>query len=432
LAEIIPLKAWHYNEDLAGAIQTLTSPLFDVITPGNSDHLYNNPLNSIHLSASRGDNPADKAASTLERWKKEGILQLDEEPSIYVYYQYFTLPGEEKKYCRKGFICNIRVYDWPENVILRHENTIPSSVTNRIEHLAKTELNVSPTHGLYSDPSFELERFMDESMVNPVYDTLDYQGVRDVLSRISDTEVIKKFVAKIKDLKIILADGHHRYESSLQLKKTKQSQPDYDRYSGYNYHLMYLTNGEAEDIKILPIHRLLVDLSDFDENKFITELEKYFHIQMFDRNIYRLAKSFQGQKGMFGIVLPSYYLLIKLKSNLHTQCIWKFPEEIKALDLTALHYFIIEKIAGIPGKAQRASEQIIFEKSLEICRSKVENGEANVAILTNPVTMEEIKEVCYSGYTLPQKSTYFYPKVITGFLFSSIKENEFSPYHSGL
>jgi uncharacterized protein (DUF1015 family) len=432
LAEIIPIKAWRYSDNLRGAIQSLTSPLFDVITAENSDHLYNNPLNSIHLSVPRGADEASAAAITLERWKREGILKLDEEPAIYVYYQYFNLPGDKKQYCRKGFICNIRVYDWNENVILRHENTIPSSVSNRIELLSKTELNVSPTHGLYSDPSYELERFMDESIKVPIYDSTDYQGARDVLSKITDKGSINTFLAKIQHLQIILADGHHRYESSLYLKKEKQKHADYDKTKGYNFHMMYLTNAEAEDIKILPIHRLLIDIHGFDENQFIAELAKYFHIQMFDKNINRLVKSFEGMKGMFGVVLPSYYLLIQLKPNLHAECIWKFPSQIKELDLTALHYFIIEKIAGIPGKDQRASHQIKFEKNLEVCQSTVENGKANVALLTNPVTMDEIKAVCLSGYTLPQKSTYFYPKVITGFLFSSIKENEFTPYNTGL
>jgi uncharacterized protein (DUF1015 family) len=432
LAEIIPFKAWRYQEHLSGKIDSLSSPLFDVVTPENSDHLYENPFNSIHLSVPKAVGQATHALQILEKWKSIGVIKLDDRPAVYVYYQYFSIPGDDKKYCRKGFVCNIRIYDWDENVILRHENTIPASVSNRIQLLEKTELNISPTHGLYSDPTFELEKYMDESIARPLYDTTDYQGVRDVMSCISDQEIISKFVRKIKDLQIILADGHHRYESSLHLKRKKQLQPEYDPKKGYNYHMMYLTNAEAEDIKILPIHRLLQNIKDFDEHQFIRDLEKYFHIQLFDRNIHRMAKSFQGIKGMFGVVLPSYYLLIQLKPDFHSQCIWKFPLQIKELDLTALHYFVIEKITGIPGKDQRASEQILFERNLEVCNTKVENGEANVALLTNAVTMDEIKEVCFSGYTLPQKSTYFYPKVITGYLFSSIKENEFTYYNTGI
>ena len=163
------------------------------------------------------------ARSTLKKWKKSGILIQDQLPGIYVYYQYFQLPGSSREYCRKGFICNIRIYDWDEEVILRHENTMPVSVNDRIEILEKTRLNVSPTHGLYNDTDFVLETFMDESMVTPLYETEDYQGVRDVLSVIHDAHVIRTFVNHLKEKQIILADGHHRYSGSLIYQKNRQA-----------------------------------------------------------------------------------------------------------------------------------------------------------------------------------------------------------------
>src|SRR5690606_4492475 len=123
------------------------------------------------------------------------------------------------RYCRKGFICHVRTYDWSEGIILRHENTIPKAVNDRVELLEKTALHSSPTHGLYTDPTFELERYMDEAMTNVLLDTEDYQGVRDVLALIHDAAVIRRFMEVLAEKKIILADGHHRYESSLLHKK---------------------------------------------------------------------------------------------------------------------------------------------------------------------------------------------------------------------
>src|SRR5579859_2057155 len=182
MAEIKPIKAWRYNEQVVNDISTVTAPLFDVVSEKQRAVLYQNPLNSIHLSVPHPPDPAKKAQRLLERWKNEGIILQDRLPGIYVYYQYFKLSGDPKEYCRKGFICHIRAYPFEENVILRHENTIPQSVNDRIELLEKTELHVSATHGLYTDETFELEKYMDEAITNPIYESEDYQGVRDVLA----------------------------------------------------------------------------------------------------------------------------------------------------------------------------------------------------------------------------------------------------------
>jgi uncharacterized protein (DUF1015 family) len=237
VAEIRPLRAWRYNSTLSEKIEKLTSPLFDVVSEKQRFALYDYPYNSIHLSVPIGEQPAKNAVRILRQWKKEGVIVQDPVPSIYVYYQYFTLPGHDQEYCRKGFICNIRLYDWTENVILRHENTMPKSVNDRCRLLAKTELNVSPTHGLFFDDSFELEPYMDQSMQRPVYHTEDYQGVRDVLSVIQDEDTINRFVAKIKGKRVILADGHHRYAGALDCRKAMiADNPHHRGDEEYNFH----------------------------------------------------------------------------------------------------------------------------------------------------------------------------------------------------
>lgn len=427
MAEIIPIKALRYNKAFSKEIESLTSPLFDVVSDHDRNRLYSNPFNSIHLSVPQGDEPAKSAVKILETWKEKGVVIQDNVPGIYVYYQYFTIPGEEKQYCRKGFICNIRIYEWEEDILLRHENTIPASVNDRVKLLEETQLQASPTHGLYSDPTFELEKYMDESISDPIYSIEDYQGVRDVLSVIHDKKIIQTFITNLKEKQVILADGHHRYESALIHKqKSAVQNPGHTGREGYNFHLMYFTNIESDDLKILPTHRLIQNVEGFDEEKFITGLQEFFHLQPVERNISRMGKSIEQYKWMFGLVLPSFSFLIQLKSESFSILNWHFPEKVKELDLTVLHFFIIEKLLGIKGKDQRKSEKILFERSLSVCEEKVNTGQATMAILTRPVTMKEIKEVCYSGYTMPQKSTYFYPKVICGFLFNSIKENEFT------
>lgn len=427
MAEIKPIRAWRYNNDLTKNMDSLTSPLFDVVSEKQRRALYQNPLNSIHLSVPEEPDPSTRASLLLQQWKSDGVIIQDKLPAIYAYYQYFRLSGSTKEYCRKGFICHIRAYDWHENVILRHENTIPKSVNDRIELLEKTELHVSPTHGLYTDESFTLEQYLDEAITSPVYEYEDYQGVRDVLGIIHDVRIIQKFIDFFKGKTIILADGHHRYEGSLLYKKKRMAEnPDHTGNEGYNFHLMYLTNTEADDLRILPTHRLIHGIANFDEDQIIKKFAEDFTIKEIE-DADTLNEIIVGKKWAFGILFKDRTLKVRLKPDSLAKMSWHFPAAIKELDLTILHYFIIEKILGIPGKEQRKSENISFDRSFSDCLTRVIRSEAQMAIITQEISIEDVKNVCHSGYTMPQKSTYFYPKVICGFLFSSIKEDEFQP-----
>ena len=425
MAEILPIRAWRYNKELSQNIEAQTSPLFDVVSEKQRQKLYQNPFNSIHISVPVSPDPANRAAELLKQWKTKGIILQDGLPGIYVYYQYFQLSGSHQEYCRKGFVCHIRAYDWEDNVILRHENTIPKAVNDRIELLEKTELNVSPTHGLYTDPSFELEKYMDEAIRNPIYETEDYQGVRDVLAVIHDAKIINRFLIVIQQKKIILADGHHRYEGSLIYKRKRlKENPNATGKEGFNFHLMYLSNTESDDLVILPTHRLIKGISGFDENSILKKLEEDFIIKPVEDSD-TLNEIIAGKPWAFGLMFKENAYKVRLKPESMAKLKWHFPDEVKKLDLTVMHFFIIEKVLGIPGKEQRQSENIEFDRSYSDCLKKVLQGQAQMAIITNGVTIDEIKKVCQSGYTMPQKSTYFYPKVICGFLFSSIKEDEF-------
>jgi uncharacterized protein (DUF1015 family) len=429
MPEIKPLRAWRYNHSISKNIEAITSPLFDVVSEKQRRALYQNQFNSIHLSVPEEPNPSERAAKLLTEWKSTGVLEQDKLPGIYVYYQYFKLTGSQQEHCRKGFICNIRTHHWEDNVILRHENTIPKSVNDRIELLQKTELNVSPTHGLYTDASFELEKYMDEAIRVPLYETEDYQGVRDVLAIIQDAFVVQRFIDVIKDKSIILADGHHRYEGSLvYMDKQKAKNPDHTGKEGYNFHLMYLTNTEAGDLRILPTHRLIHGIANFDENEFIKKMEADFIVKPVE-DADTLNEIIAGKQWAFGILFKENAYKLRLKPEVFSTMRWQFPQIVKELDLTVMHYFIIEKALGIPGMDQRKSENISFDRSFSDCLKKVLKDEAQMAIITNEVSIEDVKKVCHSGATMPQKSTYFYPKVICGFLFSSIKEDEFQTPH---
>lgn len=423
MAEILPLKAWRYNDQLGKDIEELTAPLFDVVSAKQRETLYKNPLNSIHLSVPQGEIPHENAARLLEKWKAEGILQQDQIPGIYVYYQYFRLPGEHEERCRKGFIAQIKAYDWSEEVILRHENTIVSAVNDRIDLLKATEIQVSPTHGLYEDPTNELETYMDDAISSPLYELEDYQGVREVLALIQNPTIISIFLAKLKGKKIILADGHHRLEGAIQYRKQQESNFTNTQWKGVDYHMMYLTNVHGNHLTILPTHRLFYGL-DLSKDEFLEKLPEWFEIRKFDDAEELATYSFQ-RKWSFGLVWEDEAFVIKFRPDKFDQVRPDLPEVLRNLDLVILHDILFEKILCLTEEKQRKSEQLVFERNFSRCIREVRGGKATFAIITKELEMEQILEVCKSGHVMPQKSTYFYPKALGGLVFGSIKQEEF-------
>lgn len=428
MAEILPIKAWRYHPRLKEDIEQLTSPLFDVVSVKQKDALYRNDLNSIHLSVPRGENPGKEAKHTLEKWKKDGVIIQDSIPGIYVYYQYFSMPGEEEEYCRKGFICHIKAYEWDEKVVLRHENTIAQAVDDRLDILKETAFQSSPTHGLYDDEEFLLEKYMDEAISAPLYDFEDYQGVREVLAVIHDAKVIKKFLQTIQKKKIVLADGHHRYEGALAYKKWYNKSIHTDNNgAGYQYHLMYLSNSCQKGLKILPTHRLFIH-TRLNEADILEKLKPYFEFKVV-ADPQETGDLILNKPWSFGLIFKDSAYKISLKPEKFKEWEDKTPDMVKQLDLEVLHYFFIEKVLGISRDLQRYSSSIAYERNLSRCHVQVRSGEADFAVVTKGVSMKEVREIAHRGFVMPQKSTFFYPKAVAGLLFSSLAEEDFNfPY----
>ena len=428
MAEIQPLRGWRYNPTLSADIDAYVSPLFDVVSAKQREALYRNPLNSIHLSVPRADDPAAAALARLREWKASGVLRQDELPGIYAYYQYFRLPGSAREYCRKGFMCHIRAYDWSDAVVLRHENTLPASVSDRAELLARTQFQTSATHGLYRDEDFELETYLDEAMRSPLVETdEDYQGARDVLAVIQDAAIIQRFQAVLAARQVILADGHHRYEGSLSYRQARELAAD-GQATGlepWNFHLMYLTNAAADDLRILPTHRLLLELpGHLSDAELLARLVPYFTVEP-KEDANDLPEIIAGKRWAFGLYLGGQAYKLRLRPEVHNQLDWDTPEAVKNLDLEVLHFFVLEKALGIVGQdAQRAWTGAAYVRNFSECLQRVDRGEARAAFIVNEVSMAEVEAVCHSGAVMPPKSTFFYPKTIGGFLFSSIADEE--------
>ncbi len=423
MAEILPLKAWRYHDRLSKNLEELTAPLFDVVSDKQREILYQNPLNSIHLSVPQGNDPAQNARLILEKWKEEQILVQDSLPGIYVYYQYFRLPGDLEERCRKGFIAQIKAYDWEEQVILRHESTIVSAVNDRIDLLAATQIQPSPTHGLYEEESGELETYLDAAIASPLYELEDYQGVREVLAVIHDAHVISRFISVLREKKVILADGHHRLEGAIEYRKLNRHAYPEVKWKGSDYHLMYFTNVHGNHLKILPTHRLFYGLQ-LAEETFLEQLRDWFEVREFG-DAEELGNYTFQRKWSFGLILSEKAFVIKYKPERFSEIRTDLPEVLRALDLVILHDVLFEKVIGMNAIEQRNSPQLAFERNFSRCLREVRAGKASFAIITREIELQQVLNVCKSGALMPQKSTYFYPKALGGLVFGSIKQEEF-------
>jgi uncharacterized protein (DUF1015 family) len=404
------------------------SPLFDVVTPAQLEQLYRIPLNSIHLSVPRRDPGLDTPAEIVQNWKVNNHLKLEPIPAFYAYYQHFTMPGESTPSVRKGFIALVKATPWQDGIVLRHESTMPESVKDRLATLRETLLQVNPTHGLYHDPAFTLEPILDEAMRAPLYETEDYQGVRDVVAVIQDREAVQQITALIEAQIVVLADGHHRYDASVAYRREKLSQtPNPTGHEPWQYHLMYLTNDCSPDLRIMGTHRLLKGIGYVAPQEWRRRLEVFFDVTNVD-DPSTLPERIAGKASCFGFVLPLAAWMLKLKPGLAEAMDWAFPMEVKNLDLTQLHYYIGWRILGIEGSLQRKTPKIGYERNFYRCLQAVQGGKADALVVTNPVPVAAVRQVAELGQTMPPKSTYFYPKVVAGFVMSSLAPEEFYSY----
>ena len=428
MAYIRPFRALRYNPRKIRDINLKFSPLFDVVSKEQLRQLYNVPNNSIHVSVPKS---LEDALNKLNEWKGSGVLLQDPLPGIYIYYQEFSLYGKPQKYIRKGFVSMIRLSspeseDDGDNVL--HEGTIKSSVKERSFHLEHTLLNTAPTHGLYNDPEFGLEEIMDRYMEHPIYEYIDYQGVVNKLAIVQDRRDIEKFQKVLQDKRIYLADGHHRLASSRSLrnKLLREGKISKDDDSMIHYHLMYLTNLKSDDLKILPIHRSVAVPGEIDVDDLLRKLDKYFYVTDVTMGKAPLFEELKGRQRSIGMVIQEKHYVLSLKEDLDPEeiVVLDVPSPVKQLPYTLLHYLVIDRILGVPYDEQPLWDGISYVKDYATAiKSSMEDRQV-IAFIMNDLDMDQMMAVCSTGALMPQKSTYFYPKVVCGLVFASIDDHE--------
>lgn len=445
MAEIVPFKGIIYNLKKIEDISLVTAPPYDIISEKNKSKYYErHPFNILRLELGDRDSNKDHYYSSyelLEKWLNNGILIRESEPAFYFYQIEFSLNGEELRK-RKGFIGLYKLEEFGKGMIFPHEKIHKVQKEDRLNLLKICQANLSQIFSLYSDPDQIINSlFKEYTDTPPLFDYYDEDNIHHQLWSIKDKELFLRLRNLMKPKSIFIADGHHRYEAALEYKREmEKNYPNSTGSEPYYYTMMYFCPIEDEGLIILPSHRLIFNIQNFNKNEFESELKKYFikidipfspeneNIKDFFENL----KKYGENHNVFGLYINgnNHFSIFRFKNELNLSSIIgsEIPAVLQKLDVIILHRLIFEQLLGIKEEDQDQNHIRIIKnhyRAIELVRE----GKFQMVFFLNPPKVDEIKEVVSEGEIMPQKSTFFYPKLPTGLvinkLFFDEKLNEF-------
>ncbi len=428
MAEIKAFKALRYNEKKAGEIGKLCCPPYDIINEEQRlSYITENEYNVIRLELPKGENAYTNAKNTLNDWIENDILEHDLMEAIYVYEQEFKSKasyGEPKSL--KGLICRVRLEEFSKGIVLPHEETLSKAKQDRFELMKATNCNFSQIYSLYND-SEHVTRERIENLTKdtkPRYDYFDGM-VRHKLWLVNDELAINAICEDFAGRKIYIADGHHRYETALNYKK--YCEENNLQVKNSDYVMMMLCDMEDEGLVVFPTHRLIRDLENFDILDIKEKCQEYFDI--FEKTDIKnvneeLEKLYnEGKKAYAFYTGDSTYLLMILKDiSIMEEILKDKSEAYKNLDVSVLHSLVLERVLGIDKENMAQQINLTYTRDFNEAVDFVDNKKVQCAVIMNPTRVEEIAMVAAAGEKMPQKSTYFYPKVITGMVMNDLND----------
>ena len=416
---VIPFRGLRYNSTKVEGIENVIAPPYDVIKPEERIALEaRHPANIIRLILSQPhDNDTDaenqytRAAARMNQWISEGILVRDTTPRYYIYDQSFNAP-DGKNYTRRALIALAKLEPFENRVILPHEKTHAGPKADRLNLMRECHANLSPIFLLYADPVGDIERIM-ESFTDknpPQIDCAETFGSTHQLWCLDDTERNREIQSLFSTKPLLIADGHHRYETALAF----QDEMAHTGLSGYGYMMMNLVRMESPGLAVLAIHRLLSNLSSAQITHAITKLPEVFEVHEIDTQANLMAQldTLKAKSPVVGMYTAddTYRLLIPHST----------PP--KQLDVTLVQETLIKNLFQIDTLAEHISYTAYADDAV----AHVKAGADRVALLMNPTPVEQVLEVAMAGSTMPQKSTYFYPKMATGFVLNLLNASAIS------
>ena len=421
--EIKPLEALVYNQDKVD-INDVIAPPYDVISSKYRDELYQrSPYNITRLILSNAEEPYEDASKNFEEWIKNDILIRTEKPVILYLVQKYKLNGKEVT--RKGFIARNKIEDFSTRNILPHEFTMSGPKEDRLKLTKACRANFSQIFMVYSDPEKQIENAVDLSSA-PFIDVTDDNGVRNTVWKIEDEQTIRLIEEVLKDKTLLIADGHHRYETALNYRNFLG-----ENAGEANYVMSYFTNMD-DDLLIYPTHRIITKW--IEPYVLLETVKKYFDVKDYNftgANKLEIKKEFllaieksaknKIAMGLYMKNVNKFYLLTLREDVSGILDGFKVPEVLKNLDLTVLHKVILTKELGFTEEEQMAQDGIKYIKVENEAFDMIDSGKAEASFIMAYPKIEDIKRISTAGYRMPQKSTYFYPKLLSGIVINPLQ-----------
>ena len=433
MARIYPFRAWRYNPSTVRLDDVVTQP-YDKISPAMQQAYYQrSPFNLVRIilglpelfDAERGESVYTRAARDFRAWREQGILIQEKDPCIFAYSQRFRVPGAEIVKERRGFIALGKLHDYSEQVVFRHEQTLSKPKSDRLNLLKATHAHFGQIFMLYSDPAGSVEEILYDGSGPAEAEVTDEYGVLHRLWRIGDPAAIRLLTTAMADRKLIIADGHHRYETALDYSKEHAAAPARSEYNPSELPqtaypeaavMMTFVNMDSGGLVILPTHRVVHSLSAFDPAAFAVAAEEFFQVERLpERDAASYMELLGSQQGTaFVAVTRAGALLLRSKPEPVAAALANLPERQRQLDLSHLHSIVLDRLLSLDAEKVREQTNIRYLRDAGEAVDQVRRHEADVAFLTNPVSMEQLREVAFAGDVMPQKSTDFFPKLLSG------------------
>ena len=427
MAEIRAFRGVRFNTEKAGKIEQLVCPPYDVISDEQRGaYIDQNENNIIRLELPKGNNPYGSAARLYGIMRESGVLVREDEPALYIYEEIFESSG--KQYSVKGVICRVKIEEFEKGVVLPHEFTLSKAKEDRMELMKATNCNFSQIYSLYMDDEHITTKKLDNlSQGKPDISLTDDEGVTHNMWIVKDKEQIESICSDFADRRLYIADGHHRYETALNYRNFCRRNGSAKEGDAVDYQMMMLVDMEHPGLVVLPTHRLVRNLSSFSAEAVLDTCKKYFDIERISNSDkIDSALEIEYKKGNTAFVFycgenRAYLLRLKNKDMIEFVLPDVYPV-LRSLDVTILHRIILERIFGINKENMANQTNLVYTKKTEDALESVNSGKSRCAFIMNPTRVAQIRDVAAAGEKMPQKSTYFYPKLITGLVMNELKD----------
>ena len=416
MAQIKPFKALRFT-DKAGDIKNLCCPPYDIISEKQRlEYLDKNENNIIRLELPKdGENVYKTAGEVLNKFLDNGVLKCDHKEAIYIYSEKFSVEG--KQYEFKGIISRVHLEEFSKGIVLPHEETLSKAKQDRFELMKATMCNFSQIYSLYDDKDDCTNNLVEKCSSGSPEISFEADDVIHSLWVVTDEDVISQIEKQFEDRKLYIADGHHRYETAVNFRNYLREQGMAKEGDECDYVMMMLVPMAHKGLVVLPTHRLVHHLDNFDYEQVIEKSKDSFEIEQVNNDELQslLKTKYEQNQKCFAMYVDNKSYMFTLSDNkILDELNEGKSDALKNLDVNILHTVVLERVLGIDKENMAKQINLSYTRDYQEAIDEVDNKNSNCAFIMNPTKVSEIGEVALAGEKMPQKSTYFYPKLITG------------------